>query len=316
MKTPTIYVVTHYAFNHQGEGKRRLDSRFLNTDKNYVYFLIDQKCPQPLEGKRVIYEKDFGEIIQEAGKKHFAEWSFLLAEAEQPFCEYPLFLISSRFYEKNQRLTRDLNQEWDQLFAYLDQYGWGVLPSYDRKFSWLDIWCHISRSKYKKVGFAFYEKLFLLYRELYGIAIPEEYRYSPDFGCNYLGFKTRAELMAYVDFHKKIIDYFFNEQYKPKKNIYEYVFTENAYVNEKTFTFIIETYSKLFFYCNQKMYFGMHYEGYYEIDEKSGTHRIIRPFRITLVDRIKWFIGNLRKYLRAVIPKYLRKQIRRYTQTS
>ncbi len=301
MKNPTIYVVTHYAFNHQGEGKTELDSRFLNSNKNYVYFLIDHECPSILHGKHVIYEKTFGPLLQEAGKKHFAEWSFLLAEAEQPFCEYPLFLISSRFYEKNRWLIKNLDEEWDRLFAYLEQYGVGVLPSYDRKFSWLDIWCSASRPEYKNAGFAFHDRLFALYNELYGVKIPEEYRYSPDFGCNYLGFRDRSELMSYVNFHKKIISYFFNEQYMPKTNIYDYVLTKNTYRNEKTFTFVIETYSKLYFFCNQKKYFGMHYDGYYEINEKEQVHAIVARFNITFYNKLSRFIVTFKRSLRRCV---------------
>ena len=304
MKNPTIYVITHYAFNHQGGKKKNLDPRFINSDKNYVYFLIDENCPTVLQGKKILYEKSFGPMIQEAGKSHFAEWSFLLAEAEYSFCEYPLFFISSRFYEKNHWLIHDLDHEWDRLFAYLDEYEYGVLPSYDRQLNWYDVWIDASLPQHKESPFSFHNKLFLLYKELYGVAIPEEYRYSPDFWCNYTGFRDRKALLNYVDFHKKIINYFFDENYKIKQPLSDYVFSKNKYRNEKPFTFILETYSKLFFYCEAKKYFGLHYDGYYEIDEKKTINTIILPFKITSVHKLYRFIhryqAKLREKLRRV----------------
>lgn len=305
MKKPTIYVITHHAFNHEGKKRREIDARFLESDKNYVYFLIDKECPQVLKNKNVIYEKDFGPVIQEAGKKHFAEWSFLLAEAEQSFCTYPLFFVSSRFYEKNRWLMRDLNQEWDRLFSYLDQYGWGVLPSYDRPFSWLDLWVDSSLPQYQNNQFTFCTKLYDLYREIYGVDIPKEYRYSPDFGCNYIGFKDREALMAYVNFHKKTIGHFFDNQYKPKVNIDDYIFSKNLYREEKTFTFIIENQSKLFFYNNMKKYFGLHYDGYYELDERNTQHRVIEPFHVGVAAKVFRVMEKQRARLRNYKGKIL-----------
>jgi hypothetical protein len=97
--SPTLYVITYHKFNHEF-GRLALDPRFLNSDKNIIYYLIDQKCPAPLQGKRVIFEQEIDPLLYEAGKYYFAECSFLLSELKNSFCEYPFFMISSRFYEK------------------------------------------------------------------------------------------------------------------------------------------------------------------------------------------------------------------------
>src|SRR3989344_9251645 len=110
--SPTIYIVTHYRFNHEGKDRKPLDNRFLNSHRNYIYYLIDPERPKILENKRVLFEREIDPLIYLAGTKHFAEWSFLLAEAKHSFCNYPLFMISSRFYEKNCWLKNDLDQEW------------------------------------------------------------------------------------------------------------------------------------------------------------------------------------------------------------
>ena len=279
MKNNTIYVITHSEFNHEGIGKTPIDPRFIQSEKNYIYFLIDNQCPAALQGKNIIYEKTFGEILQKAGKTQLAEWTFLLAEAEHSFCEYPLFFISSRFYQKNYWLAQDLDEEWDRLFSYFDEYEYGVLPSYDRKFDWYDIWVDASLEQHKQAPFTFYPAFFALYQKLYGIAIPDEYRYSSDFWCNYIGFRDRSALLDYVNFHKKIINYFFNEKYELKVDLSEYILSKNRYRDEKPFTFALELYSKAFFFDNQKKYFGLHYDGYYEIDERQKKYTQIFVFK-------------------------------------
>ncbi len=112
--------------------------RFLKSDKNYVYYLIDQVLPPVLKGKNVLFEKEIDALLHKAGARYFAEWAFLLAEVKHSFCDYPFFMISSRFYQKNHWLNADLNCRWDQLFAQFEKYNWGFLPSYDRPLRWTD----------------------------------------------------------------------------------------------------------------------------------------------------------------------------------
>ena len=124
---PTIYVLTH--LNNQ---KVHSIDPFLNSTKNYVYYLINKTVPDILKDKKCVIEYDLDPLIFEAGKKYLAEWSFLLNEAKHSFCEYPLFMISSRFYEKNHWLLKSLDYYWDNLFNFLQKYNFGYLPRYDR----------------------------------------------------------------------------------------------------------------------------------------------------------------------------------------
>ena len=145
----TVYVLTAHEFNHSPQlGKLPLDLRFVNSEREYVYFLVDPKVPLALEGKPAVLEREIDPSLADAGRDYLGEWAFLLAEAKHSFCKYPFFMVSSRFYQKNQWLVTDLNREWDQLFFLLAKYGWGYLPSYDRPLRWIDLeW----KSKIKNV---------------------------------------------------------------------------------------------------------------------------------------------------------------------
>ena len=131
MPKPSVYVITNHRFNHH-IGRLPLDRRLAQSGHNIVFYLIDDTCPPALKGRQFILEKQIDPLLATAGKRYFAEWSFLLAEAAHGFCSYPFFTISSRFYEKNTWLKSDLNSQWDRLFGFLEDYGWGYLPSYDR----------------------------------------------------------------------------------------------------------------------------------------------------------------------------------------
>ncbi len=197
----TIYVITFYDLNHAQPDYRGepLNAKFLDTDRNYVWFLIDKEVPEPLQGRKVLFEKDFNPQLARAAAKHLAEWAFLLMEVEHGFCEYPFFMTSSRFYEKNIKLGGDLNSEWDRLFSYLGRYGYGYLPSYNRRLRWLDYDYEKLAAMGKKDKFSpFNERSFDVVEELFGVRIPDDYPAWTDLQCNYIGFNTREDLLAYV----------------------------------------------------------------------------------------------------------------------
>lgn len=268
---PTLYVVTYHAFNHEAR-QVPMDRRFLDSSRNIVYFLIDKSCPEPLRDKKVLFESQIDPLLAEAGKRYFAEWTFLLAEAKHAFCSYPLFMVSSRFYEKNQWLQTDLNREWDTLFRHLAEYGWGYLPSYDRPFGWQDLTMYQERGllPVTSEGRA-------LIQGMFGVDIPETYHLMSDFFCNYIGFQTREHLLRYVNFYKPLIDALFDESYLPRGELGRYVKTTGSYRNEKPFTFILELMSHLFFYNEDRKFLGLHYDGYYEVDERRQRMKLLEP---------------------------------------
>ena len=291
----TIYVITHHQFNHE---KIPLDDRFLNGCGNYVYYLIDKTTPSPLQKKSVLFESEIDPVLAKAGKEYFGEWAFLLAEAKHGFCQYPFFMISSRFYQKNTWLLRDLNTEWETLFSYLDDYGWGCLPCYDRPLRWIELeWKKKLRQHYwKHRFFPFKEEAFHLIQNLYQVKIFEEYRATIDLLCNYIGFKSRAHLLEYVNFYRPLIYTVFNEDLEPKTPLDRYVRKTDHHRNEKPFTFLLERFSHLFFYKEAKKFYTLHYDGYYEVDEKERSLKMLKPFQIPLQMRLeRFFEWNLRK---------------------
>lgn len=287
----TTYVITYHAFNHTSfrHNFKPLDSRFLKSDKNYAYYLIDKEVPEVLKGKSVLQEQMIDPLLFEAGAKYFAEWSFLLAEKKHQFCSYPFFTISSRFYEKNAWLYRSLDEEWDQLFAYLEHYGWGWLPSYNSPMNWINMeWeKKIKKEVWRYQFFPFKEKFFYLLEDLYQIRIPKDFSQTANLFCNYIGFKSRKELCEYVDFYLPFINYFFDEYYQPKRDFNEYVRPSGHFRNEKPFTFLLEWISHLFFYATQKPYIALHYDGYYEVDEAKKSMKQIVTFDIPLMTRLE-----------------------------
>ncbi|HEX8363222.1 MAG TPA: hypothetical protein VF613_24095 [Longimicrobium sp.] len=271
---PTLYVVTYYAFNHAAR-QVPIDARFLKSDRNIVYFLIDKSCPEPLRDKKVLFESRVDPLLAEAGKRYFAEWTFLLAEAKHAFCTYPLFTVSSRFYEKNRWLQTDLNQEWDRLFGHLEQYGWGYLPSYDRPFGWQDLTMYQTRGLLPVTPPGR-----TLIQDMFGVGIPDTYHLMSDFFCNYIGFQSREHLLEYVNFYKPLIDTLFDENYVPREDLSRYVESTGTYRNEKPFTFLLELMSHLFFHNEDRKFLGLHYDGYYEVDERRQRMKLIEaiPF--------------------------------------
>ena len=261
--TPTIYLVVAYRFNHI-ERNIPLDPRFSESDKNYVYYVVDATgAPADFPGKSVS-EARLSKNLQAAGKSHIGEWSFLLNEYENRFATYPFFVISSRFYEKNQRLPGPLDPYWDKLFEYLDTYSFGYLPSYNRPVGFEDLKSYF----FSKEGHLGMKKrgLDLMY-SLYGVRFVKDYRYFSDFFCNYIGFANRQALENYVEFYKPLLNFFFNENYRLIRKYDDYVRRIGVYRGEKPLTFLIEMASHLYFYQNQLKFFGLSYDGFYEVDE-------------------------------------------------
>ena len=290
---PEIYVITYHEFNHVNPlTSRPLDPRFLNND-GFTYYLIDKEVPEVLKDKPSILEYQLNKDVYEAGGKYFGEWSFLLNEEKLGFCKYPLFMISSRFYEKNSWLMTDLNAEGELLFNYLQQYGWGYLPSYDRPLRWINLsWQkEIEKEAWRYKFFPFTGKTYSLINDVFGVRMPEEYQYSADFFCNYIGFRSRAELLEYVAFYRPLIDYFFDSSYRPKRDFSPYIKKTGSFRNEKSFTFLLELVSHLFFWKKKKEYFALHYDGYYSIDESSKKMKCIKKIPIPLFKRSKWFLN-------------------------
>ena len=288
----SIYVLTAHEFNHNPQfGKLPLDSRFINSDRNYIYYLIDNKVPPILKTKSVLLEREIDSQLADAGRDHFGEWSFLLAEAKHSFCSYPFFMISSRFYQKNQWLLTDLNTEWDRLFLLLKKYGWGYLPSYDRPLRWIDLeWkSKIRKASWNYTFFPFTEDTFRLVQDIYGVKIPEEYRAFSDLFCNYIGFQSREHLLQYVNFYMPLIHSVFNENHQPKIDISKYARKTGEFRNEKPFTFVLEWFSHLFFYKEMNKCFALHYDGYHEIDERNQKFKMIHNFKIPLKLKIDRF---------------------------
>jgi hypothetical protein len=293
----TIYVLTAYEFNHGSTSRTQqpLDERFLKSKYDYTYFVIDEKVPAVLKDKTCILEREIDQQLALAGKQHLGEWAFLLSEAKHAFCKYPFFMVSSRFYQKNNWLKFDLNHEWNNLFSYLKKYGWGYLPSYDRPLRWFSLDWEIKINNPKHF-FPFTEKTIHLLQDLYQVKIPVQYSATADLFCNYIGFQTREHLLSYVNFYLPLIHVFFNEHYQPKVDITEYVYKTGHFQNEKPLTFILEIFSHLFFYKNEKKFFSLHYDSYYEVDEKNKFFRKLKPFSLPVSKRIeRFFEWNWRK---------------------
>lgn len=295
---PTIYIITYHKFNHDlsRKGAKPLDSRFINTDKNYVFYLIDRERPEILNDRQVLFEHEIDPLLPDAGRNYFAEWTFLLAEAKNAFCTYPLFMISSRFYEKNITLTTDLNKEWDYLFSQFDKYRFGWLSSYDRPLRWIPIKVKkfIERFEYGYF-FPFTQKAYDLSCDILKLKNDYEFTNSPDLFCNYIGFKDRSALLDYVNFYKPLIDYFFDENFKPKVNLDEYVKFSGNFRNEKPFTFLLELFSHAYFYKTHSKIFTMHYNGYFEVDLWNKKIKLIKKIKKKFSQKLKFYKSSFKQ---------------------
>lgn len=287
-----------------------LDKRFLESSRNYVYYLIDKEVPPILKDKPTLLEYDIDPILHKAGGRYLGEWSFLLNEAKNKFAQYPLFMVSSRFYEKNQWLHQDLNEEWEILFSYFQKYQWGYLPSYDRPLRWIDLeWEKlIKKEAWQHRFFPFTEQTYSLTEQIFGVNIPKDYRYTADLFCNYIGFRDRQSLLEYVNFYLPLLNFFFDDCYELKQDLSAYVRRSGHHRNEKVLTFFLELASHLFFFREKQKYFALHYDGYYEIDEAEHVMERLEKFKIPFLQKYdrqlrwqwrKWNSEGLLTHLRA-----------------
>ncbi|HEU65029.1 MAG TPA: hypothetical protein ENH96_06570 [Chlamydiae bacterium] len=231
-------------------------------------------------------------MLYEAGKRFFAEWSFLLTEAKHSFCQYPFFMISSRFYEKNRWLLNSINYYWDDLFKLLREYNFGFLPSYDRPLRWVNIsnWKKkIKRREWEYRFFPFTIHTSELIKELLNLHLVKDVKYTSDLFCNYIGFNKRDDLLRYVNYYMPLINHFFDEQHQQKRDLNKYVKSTGLFSNEKPFTFILEILSHLYFFENNKKFFALHYDGFYEIDEKKKKMKKLAKFKLPIKLRLKRF---------------------------
>jgi len=270
---PNVYVLTAYQFNHI-ERHVPIDYRLANGPKNYhLYFFDPEGAPREFR-RRALCERDIYPELQEVGRKHLAEWTFFLAEYERPFAKYPFVAISSRFYDKNLWLRGPLDMYLPLFGRYLREYGYGYLPSYDRPFTMLDL------EEYERVGHLGTRREGMdLVERLYGVKMPSEYRYTGDFWCNYIAFQSRRELERYIEFYMPLIRHFFDERYRLITEYADaYVNRRYIFRNEKPFTLYLEQLSHMFFYVNRLPYIGLHYDGFYEVDERKQDSRQVLAF--------------------------------------
>lgn len=238
--------------------------------------------PAPLQNKELVFEKDFDPIYQKAGKKHLAEWATFLAEKKYRFAKYPMYIISSRFYQKNGYLERDLNDVWDDLFAGLLEFGYGMLPSYDRPLRWLYPKRVYTKPSYqKKLGFfPFRAKAFDLIESMYGIDIEQDFPHYTDLQCDYFGFQSYEHFSRFMDFYQPIFDYFFTPDFELKRDLNEYFYVGcSTHLAEKPVTYLLEYFSHLFFALERLPFFAYHYTGQFVIKthEKRKEPRILYP---------------------------------------
>lgn len=286
---PSIYVLTSFK-----KGKEFLDKRFLKKENNYIFYLsIDKSIPNILKNEKCLLEYDIDPLLHEAGRRHFAEWSFLLAEAKHGFCQYPFFMISSRFYEKNLWLLNDLDFYWKDLFELLKKYDFGYLPSYDRPLRWISYasWKKkIKRKEWKFRFFPFTLDTSNLIKEVFDLHLSNDVRHSSDLYCNYIGFNNRESLLKYVNFYLPLINRFFDHKYEQKIDLKKYVRSTGLFLNEKPFTFILEAISHLYFFLNDKKFFALHYDGFHEIDEKNKKMKKLKKFPLPLNLRLQRYM--------------------------
>ena len=127
--------------------------------------------------------------------------------------------------------------------------------------------------------------------DLFGIKTPEDYHYTPFLFCNYIGFASRQHLLDYVSYYKPLLSYFFDDSYTLKRSLDPYVKTTGHFRNEKPFTFLLELYSHQFFYAAQQQYMALHYDGYYEIDERNKKMRRLEAFNLPAKTSLRRWLG-------------------------
>jgi hypothetical protein len=282
-----IYVILNCEENSQ------LDERFVKSEKNYIFYLVNKNVPDFLKDKKVILEPNIDPVLSEAGKNYFKEWSFFLMEEKHAFCEYPFFVISPRFYQKNTWLLNSLDFYWDDLFKLIKNYGFGYLPSYDRPLRWISLksWKRkIKRKEWEYRFFPFNWNTFNLTEEIFGLNLIKDVKHISDFFCNYIGFNSRKDLMKYINYYKPLIKFFFDDEYKLKTELTKYIkpnVHQGHNPKEKIFTYFLELLSHLYFFKNNTKVLGLHYNGFYEIDERNKKMKKLKPFNNSIKLQIK-----------------------------
>lgn len=313
-KEGNIYVITNYKFNHDTdfyEYNHPLDSRFLLSKNPYFYYLTDAQVPELLLGKNCILENTFDPLIKKAGKEHLAEWATFLCEYKYQFARYPMYIISSRFYQKNRYLDRDLDQQWDKLFDGLTQYGYGMLPSYDRPLRWIYPRYKDTIPKYQSryAFFPFKRKAFELMEDLYSIKIERDFPHYTDFFCDYFGFQTYENFAKYFEFQKPILEYFFTENFDLKVDLSEYFYINSSdHRAEKPVTYLLEYFSHLYFAKNKVPFFAYHYTGLYEIQTNEKRMLPKEQYQTSFITRSIRLFNWMRMWvvLQSCWPKSIR----------
>ena len=271
----TIYLITAYRHNHLERGVP-IDPRFLNSPRNFVLYLVDREGAVDSITQPFISEMAINPGIQDAGARHFAEWSFLLSEYDKTFASYPFYMISTRFYEKNTRLKFPIDELWNDAFRLLAEYGFGYLPSYNRDFGFIDY-----EEYYRDSLLAITLEAVNLINSIFSINFMEECRYFSDFFCNYIGFHSRHQLEQYVEFYLPLIGYFFDRNYREIRPVSDYTQRVSdvqrlGFRAEKPFSLLLEFCSHLFFHQTGRKFAGLSYDGFYEVDERLATGRLVK----------------------------------------
>ena len=271
-----FYILTALEFNHI-QRPMRLDKRLFDETNTEFYF-FDNRLNLSEFPRCYRTESETYPLIAAAGRTHLAEWSFLLAEYEKEFVDYPFFMTSSRFYEKNLRLQKSLSNYQSDLFGWLEKYGYGYLPSYDRNFSFVDM------KEYQRHGWlGTDENTSAFINDMFGIDMAEEGRFVSDFWCNYIGFQSRRHLVAYVEFYLPLIRGFFDDQWNLAVDYREMAIVRSDvnFRQLKPLTLLLEQVSHLFFFKKKIPFVGLHYDGFYEVKEWSGEFLKIQEHVLT-----------------------------------
>ena len=271
----TIYLITAYRHNHLERGIP-IDPRFLGSPRNFVLYLVDREGAVNDVNRPLVAEMAINPGIQEAGARHFAEWSFLLSEYDRKFASYPFYMISTRFYEKNARLRPSLDDVWDDAFRLLAEYGFGYLPSYNRDFGFIDY-----EDYYRKSLLAITLEAVDLINSIFSVDFMAECRLFSDFFCNYIGFNTRRQLEDYVEFYLPLIRHFFDRDNRDVRPVADYTqrlsdVQRGAFRAEKPFSLLLEFASHLYFHQTGRKFAGLSYDGFYEVDERLATGRLLK----------------------------------------
>lgn len=264
---PTVYVLTGYQFNHLSRGIP-IDLRFASAKDHVFYFFDQNTMPLARFPRPHLFEIHIAPEVADLGRRHIAEWSFFLMEYRKKVLNYPFYAISSRFYEKNARLDGSLDDYLPAAFAGLEQYGYGYLPSYDRDLSFIDVMGYFENNE---LGMTVAGLDYI--GDKFNVDMRGANRFFSDFWCNYIGFATRKHFEAYMEFYLPILEEFFTETGEMKKDyMHSGLVRDDVNFRElKPLSLLLELSSHLFFVKNEIPFFGLHYDGTFEVREWERT---------------------------------------------